>query len=202
MAQAASALAATRAVNHLRDRRRSGQRQRADVAAGDGIEARYGIDASRLFPISGVSETHLEASPCRAATLGETSRAGGAAKRGKRSRCHCSSGIDLHSSKCQVLVLNQKLETVVERRRRNELGEIVKLLEPHREELAGVAVESTRNWYWLVDGLMEAGHRCHLANTSYGPCVKSERLSNGRRKGAGDKRKAPGARDATSDSSP
>ena len=26
-------------------------------------------------------------------------------------------------------------------------------------------VESTYNWYWLVDGLMEKGHRIHLANT-------------------------------------
>jgi transposase len=28
-----------------------------------------------------------------------------------------------------------------------------------------VAVESTFNWYWLVDGLMDAGHRAHLTNT-------------------------------------
>jgi transposase len=75
-------------------------------------------------------------------------------------------GIDLHSSNCQIVVLDEKLETVVERRQRNELGEIVQLLEPYREELVGVVVESTRNWYWLVDGLMEAGHRCHLANTA------------------------------------
>jgi transposase len=27
-------------------------------------------------------------------------------------------------------------------------------------------VESTYNWYWLVDGLMERGHRVHLANTA------------------------------------
>jgi transposase len=29
-----------------------------------------------------------------------------------------------------------------------------------------VVVESTFNWYWLVDGLMEAGYRVHLANTA------------------------------------
>jgi transposase len=75
-------------------------------------------------------------------------------------------GIDLHSSNCQIVVLDEKLETLVERRQRNELSEIVTLLEPHREQLVGIAVESTRNWYWLVDGLMEAGHRCHLANTA------------------------------------
>jgi transposase len=27
-------------------------------------------------------------------------------------------------------------------------------------------VESTYHWYWLVDGLMERGHRVHLANTA------------------------------------
>jgi hypothetical protein len=36
-------------------------------------------------------------------------------------------------------------------------------LEPHREELAGVAVESTFNWYWLVDGLIDAGYEVHLS---------------------------------------
>ena len=30
----------------------------------------------------------------------------------------------------------------------------------------GIAVESTFNWYWLVDGLMDAGYRVHLVNTS------------------------------------
>jgi transposase len=30
--------------------------------------------------------------------------------------------------------------------------------------LAGVAVESTYNWYWLVDGLMEHGYKVRLAN--------------------------------------
>ena len=33
-------------------------------------------------------------------------------------------------------------------------------------ELAGVVVESTFNWYWLVDGLQAAGHKVHLANTT------------------------------------
>jgi transposase len=42
----------------------------------------------------------------------------------------------------------------------------VQALAPHREELIGVVVESTYNWYWLVDGLMDAGYRVHLANTA------------------------------------
>jgi transposase len=47
----------------------------------------------------------------------------------------------------------------------NELPLILRALEPHRNELVGVVVESTYNWYWLVDGLQAAGYRVHLANT-------------------------------------
>lgn len=32
--------------------------------------------------------------------------------------------------------------------------------------LEGVVVESTYNWYWLVDGLMAKGYTVHLANPS------------------------------------
>ncbi|MGH8699809.1 MAG: IS110 family transposase, partial [Burkholderiales bacterium] len=46
----------------------------------------------------------------------------------------------------------------------NELAKIVAALGAYREQLAGVVVESTYNWYWLVDGLQAAGYRVHLAN--------------------------------------
>jgi transposase len=49
----------------------------------------------------------------------------------------------------------------------NDLSLILNVLEPFRGELFGIAVESTYNWYWLVDGLMEAGYgQLHLANPS------------------------------------
>ena len=48
----------------------------------------------------------------------------------------------------------------------NDLALILATLEPFRDDLRGIAVESTYNWYWLVDGLMEAGYRVHLANPS------------------------------------
>ena len=35
---------------------------------------------------------------------------------------------------------------------------------PFKEELVGIAVESTYNWYWMVDGLMEDRYKVHLAN--------------------------------------
>jgi transposase len=46
----------------------------------------------------------------------------------------------------------------------NELGVVLKCLEPYKADLAGIAVESTYNWYWLVDGLMDHAYRVVLAN--------------------------------------
>jgi transposase len=54
---------------------------------------------------------------------------------------------------------------LVSRRCPNDLATILAMLEPHRAELAGVVVESTYNWYWLVDGLQAAGYAVKLANT-------------------------------------
>lgn len=75
-------------------------------------------------------------------------------------------GIDLHSNNQVVVILDEKDRVLVERRLPNELESVIRVLEPHRQELAGVAVESTFNWYWLVDGLMDAGHAVSLVNTS------------------------------------
>jgi transposase len=51
-----------------------------------------------------------------------------------------------------------------QRRLANHLPEILEALAPYQADVSGVVVESTYNWYWLVDGLMEAGYRVHLAN--------------------------------------
>jgi transposase len=75
-------------------------------------------------------------------------------------------GIDLHSNNSVVVVLDERDRVLVERRVANELGRILGLLEPYRDEVVGVVVESTYNWYWLVDGLMEAGYEVRLANTA------------------------------------
>lgn len=76
------------------------------------------------------------------------------------------SGIDLHSNNSVVVVIDEQDRVVFERRLPNELARILIALAPYREELAGIVVESTYNWYWLVDGLQAAGYRVHLANTS------------------------------------
>jgi len=76
------------------------------------------------------------------------------------------SGIDLHSNNSVVTVTDEKDRVVAEKRLPNDLTKIVGLLLPWREEMAGVVVESTFNWYWLVDGLQAAGFKVHLANTT------------------------------------
>ena len=75
-------------------------------------------------------------------------------------------GIDLHSTNSVVVVTDEQDTVVYRKRLPNDLETILGALEPYREYLDGLVVESTYNWYWLVDGLMEAGHRVHLANTA------------------------------------
>lgn len=75
-------------------------------------------------------------------------------------------GIDLHSTNNYVAILDETFGVVKGRRLGNDLEEVLKLLAPYREDLVGIAIESTFNWYWLVDGLMEAGYRVFLVNTS------------------------------------
>jgi len=48
----------------------------------------------------------------------------------------------------------------------NDLAGTLKLLAAYRHDLTGVVVESTYNWYWLVDGLLDAGYEVKLANPS------------------------------------
>ena len=75
-------------------------------------------------------------------------------------------GIDLHSNNSVVVVSDEEDRIVFNQRLPNDLRHIRAALEAHRADLAGVVIESTYNWYWLVDGLMDAGYRVHLAHPS------------------------------------
>ena len=74
--------------------------------------------------------------------------------------------IDLHSNNNVTVVSDEQDEIVFQKRLPNDLALITQQLAAYRESLEGIVVESTYNWYWLVDGLMEAGHKLHLANTA------------------------------------
>ncbi len=76
------------------------------------------------------------------------------------------SGIDLHSSNNYVGVIDDKDQRLYRKRLPNRLDTVLSALEPFKDSLEGVVVESTFNWYWLVDGLKEHGYKIHLANPS------------------------------------
>lgn len=75
-------------------------------------------------------------------------------------------GIDLHSNNNVVTIIDEQDRVVFEKRLRNDLPTILECLSPYRSQLTALAVESTYNWYWLVDGLMDAGYSVKLVNTA------------------------------------
>jgi transposase len=75
-------------------------------------------------------------------------------------------GIDLHSSSNFVGIINEEDRRLYQKRLPNRLEEVLSALHPFKESLKGVVIESTYNWYWLVDGLQEHGYKVHLANPS------------------------------------
>jgi len=75
-------------------------------------------------------------------------------------------GLDLHSSNTILGLLDEEGKRVHKVKVANFLPLILNELEFFRGRIEGIAVESTFNWYWLVDGLKEAGYKVHLANPS------------------------------------
>ena len=75
-------------------------------------------------------------------------------------------GIDLHSNNSYVVLIDEADKVLYQKRLTNDLEGILNELLPYKEGIEGVVVESTYNWYWLVDGLQEKGYRVHLANPS------------------------------------
>ena len=75
-------------------------------------------------------------------------------------------GIDLHSSNNYLGVIDSKDKRLFGKRLPNCINTITSALKPFRKSLAGIVVESTYNWYWLVDGLQASGYKLHLANPS------------------------------------
>ena len=75
-------------------------------------------------------------------------------------------GIDLHSNNSFVALIDEENKAVYKKRLTNDLTVLLEALKPYKNSIEGVVVESTYNWYWLADGLQEAGYKVHLANVS------------------------------------
>src|SRR6266851_5396571 len=71
-------------------------------------------------------------------------------------------GMDLHSNNVGIVDTDGK--RLASRKMPCELKEVVKFLAPYKKRLERVAVESTYNWYWLVDGLQALRYPVVLAN--------------------------------------
>lgn len=73
-------------------------------------------------------------------------------------------GSDLHGNNNLVGIVDEQGKRIFKKRLPNDPELIKDVLKPYKEEIVGIVVESTYNWYWLVDALMEEGYKVHLAN--------------------------------------
>ncbi len=75
-------------------------------------------------------------------------------------------GMDLHSTNVVTQLIDEQDKVIYRKKQGCDLEQIVRGLETLKDDIEGLAVESTYNWYWLVDGLIDAGYCVHLVNTA------------------------------------
>ena len=73
-------------------------------------------------------------------------------------------GIDLHGNNLVIGLMKQDGTRVAHRKLDCRLEQVLEFLKPFKAQLQSMAVESTFNWYWLVDGLHRRGYEIDLAN--------------------------------------
>ena len=73
---------------------------------------------------------------------------------------------DLHGNNNFLAVIDRDGKRIFGKRLLNDREQILEVLRPYQKDLIGIVVESTYNWYWMVDALMEKGYPVHLANPS------------------------------------
>lgn len=71
---------------------------------------------------------------------------------------------DLHSSNSYLAIIDEQGQRIHKKKLANDPAIILESLKPYKEQIVGIVVESTYNWYWLVDTLMNEGYEVHLAN--------------------------------------
>ncbi len=72
-------------------------------------------------------------------------------------------GIDLHAKNGVACAIDEKGVAVKEKKLENNLVRVFEFFEPFGKDIK-IAIESTVNWYWIVDGLMDAGYDVRLAH--------------------------------------
>jgi transposase len=72
--------------------------------------------------------------------------------------------MDLHSNNVFCGMVDQQGKRVFEKRLPCDLPMVLQALKPFKKRMGKIAVESTYNWYWLVDGLQDHGFEVVLAH--------------------------------------
>ena len=75
-------------------------------------------------------------------------------------------GIDLHSNNSVIVILDEEDKVIYQKKLSNQLVVILQQLAVFKDRIVAVAIESTFNWYWLVDGLQAEGYEVRLVNTA------------------------------------
>ena len=76
------------------------------------------------------------------------------------------SAFDLHSNNSYLAIIDENGKRVFHRKVKNDPQLVVQSLNPFENYIEGIVVESTFNWYWMVDLLSDQGYEMHLANPS------------------------------------
>lgn len=74
------------------------------------------------------------------------------------------SAIDLHSNNNLIAIKDITGKKIFSKRVINKIAPVLNALEPYKSEIESVVVESTYNWYWLVDGLQKENYNVKLAH--------------------------------------
>lgn len=75
-------------------------------------------------------------------------------------------GIDLHSNNLVLVILDSHDKVIYSKRLPNDVQVVLKVLAMYKQQIEAIAVESTYNWYWLVDALQAEGFEVRLVNTA------------------------------------
>jgi transposase len=71
-------------------------------------------------------------------------------------------GFDRHSSNTYLGIEDEGGKRIFKKKLPNDAEIILDILKPYKDDIVGIVLESTYNWYWLVDLLMAEGYKVHL----------------------------------------
>ena len=71
-------------------------------------------------------------------------------------------GADLHSSNILLSLADNAGTEIIKKKVKTNITDIDKVLSPFKSQIKVIGVESTFNWYWFVDGLVDLGYNQQL----------------------------------------